>query len=822
MSKSVFLYFLIYFLSVQVTFAQKKESRRSIQIPSPICYASGNVENHFTPPPAHLLLKSFSEKKSEIIVTYSLFPEKAKQAFEYAVNIWENTVQSEIPIYVEANWRSQSSNVLGSAGPSSYLTNFKNTPHDDRFYPVAIAEKITGKEITGPSSPDIVADFNEDIDWYFGTDGNTPDSLYDFVTVVLHEIGHGLGFTGFFFLNNSVGTYGYYNEGEASAFDLLVVDKDDNQLVDTSIYSISSNELQQALTSGKLYANSPVAIKEGTGYKPKLYAPNTFDDGSSIYHIDDATYPNNLMNHAIGKAEAIHDPGHLVTGILNDIGWKHMYLDFNKPKDIEQVQPITFNISIESDYPLDSNSLYVYYSTDAFNNHEDSILLEATSSLNIFSAQLTPKIETGDIHYFISASDTMRRIFKLPTEAPNELYNITIGPDTEKPEISHDPIPYFLLTGEDLEIIAYADDNVGIDTVYVEYQINGTEQNSFGLFQDSVTKYKGIFNFNPELLNDGDEITYNITAKDKAVAQNTQKIPYKLKFSFKSEQIFEPVMRYYNDFNMPSTDFVISDFDIYTENNFENGALHSPHPYESPETDDTYWNFTTVLKYPVVLTENAVMSFDEVVLVEPGEDQTEFLDDEFWDYVIVEGSKDFGKTWMPVVNGYDSRSNSVWNSRYFENIVDNDSRTEGDSDWYINREIDLLENKNFLVGDTVLFRFRLLSDPYANGWGWAIDNLRIQQPVQSPITALSPGNISVYPNPFKNQFKVSVETQKKIEELKVDVFNMFGQKVYSVTKMKVPGLYTEEINLKESANGMYLVILHENDRIVYSKKIIKN
>ena len=29
-----------------------------------------------------------------------------------------------------------------------------------------------------------------------GTDGNTPLGKIDFVTVVLHEIGHGLGFTG--------------------------------------------------------------------------------------------------------------------------------------------------------------------------------------------------------------------------------------------------------------------------------------------------------------------------------------------------------------------------------------------------------------------------------------------------------------------------------------------------------------------------------------------------------------------------------------------------------------------------------------------------
>jgi len=787
----------------------------------PICYASDKVERSYTPPPAELLLKSSTDKQAEIIINYSLFPQKAKQAFEFAVNIWEQLIESDVPIYIQANWRSQSPNVLGSAGPSRYITNFNNIPHSERYYPIAVAEKISRKQITGPSNPDITADFNEDIEWYFGTDGNTPDSLYDFVTVVLHEIGHGLGFTGFFYADRGLGTYGYFDEGDVSAFDLLVVDKDKNQLIDTSFYPIASADLQGAFTSDRLYADSPVAIKKGGGYEPKLYAPNTFDDGSSIYHIDDATYPDNLMNHAIGKAEANHDPGSLVTGILYDIGWKHTYIDFEKPKDIEQVQPIAFTASIESDYPLDTNLLYIYYSTDAFLNHKDSLLLKANTSSNVFSAQLTPKIETGEVHYYLFVTDTMNRIFKLPTEAPNEIYSIKICPDTENPEIKHNPIPYYLMNGEQLDIEAIVDDNVGIDTVYVEYELNGKPQTPFGLFQDSLTRYKGTFNLDLEQLSNGDEITYNVIAKDIASTQNIKKIPFKDQFSFKTEQIFEPVNRYYNDFNSSFVDFVISDFDIYTANNFENGALHSPHPYGSPNEDDTFWNLTTVLKYPVILGENARMTFDEIVLVEPGEDQTNFGDEEFWDYVIIEGSKDYGKTWLQVSDGYDSRANTLWNNKYFENIVENESLTEGDSEWFVKREIDLLGNDNFGMNDTVLFRFRLLSDPYANGWGWVIDNLRIQLPVKSPLPLLSPGHISVYPNPFNDIINISIEAQKNINQVKIDVFNMFGQKIYSVSEIELTSSITQEIDLQKFANGMYLILIQENNRLIYSQKILK-
>ena len=32
---------------------------------------------------------------------------------------------------------------------------------------------------------------------------------------------------------------------------------------------------------------------------------------------------------------------------------------------------------------------------------------------------------------------------------------------------------------------------------------------------------------------------------------------------------------------------------------------------------------------------------------------------------------------------------------------------------------------NISAGDTLLLRFRLFSDPFANGWGWVIEDLKI-------------------------------------------------------------------------------------------------
>lgn len=823
MNKFITLFSIFTFTVFQLVFAQKSLTKLEIKVPPPVCYASGKIEKSYIPPPSDILLKSESEKKSDIIVDYSLFPEKAKIAFEFAINIWEHVIQSDIPIHVQANWRSLDVGVLGSAGPTNYYTDFENIPHKNKFYPVSIVERITKTEITGASSPDIISSFNNRINWYFGTDGDTPDSLYDFATVVLHEIAHGLGFTGFFYVRNDLGGYEQYyktEDGAVAAFDLLVVQNNNNQLVDTTIFPIPSTELKRALTSVVLYANSPSAIS--SGIKPRLYAPRTFDNGSSIYHLDDDTHHNNLMNHAIGKAEAVHDPGSLVTGIIADLGWEHMFINLDKPKDIEQAKPIEFNVSIESDYKLESNSLFVIYSVDNFETHIDSLQLLATETLNQFSVEYTPEFESGEIQYYIHASDTVNRIFTLPTEAPKEFYTVTVGPDNEKPEITHKPIPYFMFIDEDLQISTFADDNVGIDTVFVEYEINGVAQTPFGLKPDTLTEYTGFFNFNLEQLNDGDEITYIIIARDSSATQNTRKIPFHERFYFKVEKISDPIERYWNNFNQPNTDFVISDFDIYTETNFEDASLHSPHPYPSPDTDNITWNFTTILKHPIILIESSKMTFDEVVLVEPGEILAKFGEDEFWDYVIVEGSKDGGKTWLPLADGYDSGDNSTWKDNYNQNIVGQNSQTEGNKDWFITREIDLLNNGNFIVGDTILIQFRLFSDPYAHGWGWTIDNLHIQIPVSNLISTLSPGNFNVYPNPFNDVVNFSIQTKENVALIEIEVYNTYGEKIHSYSNKNTIGKVLHKVNMRSYANGIYLISVKENRIPVFSRKIIKN
>ena len=813
---------------VGYSYGQPLKSVSGTYVPRPVCKASDEAKKSFIPPPSNFLLKSH-EKKSDFIVEYVSFPVDAKAAFEHAVGIWESIIESDIPIHVRARWSTtMATGTLASCGPETYYANFKDAPFKDHYYAVAIAEKIANEELNGVSRFDIEATFSGKIKWYYGIDGDTDIDKYDFVSVALHEIAHGLGFTGFFFVDEDedIGAYAYYEFGDLTPFDKLVENSQGKSLGNPSFFENASLQLKSALESGLLYSNSPIAKSSNSDQRPKLYAPSPFDEGSSVYHLNDNTYQtgddNSLMTHALAPGEAIHDPGPLALGIIEDIGWTNLLLRHTGVKDKEQIEPLIFTVGVDSYYPL-KDAAYVIYSTDNFNSVKDTLELQPTENENEYSVSLNPDAGTENIQYYLEISDIKNRIRTSPWNAPDVIHNVHFGTDNEKPVIQIDEVPYFLVKDEPLQLEANVDDNLGIDTVYVTYAINDIEQSSFGLTLESGTRYSGFFNFNLETLADGDIITYTITAIDASGNKNTTIYPSDNTLQFRIERIFDPVTNYTTDFKEDNVDFILYDFDIYTATNFTDGALHSPHPYESPNSDNKELNFTTLLKYPIIIQEGGDMAFDEVVLVEPGESQSVYGDDDFWDYVILEGSKDFGETWYKLANGYDSGDNATWEQNYKDGIPLNgqDSETEGTAEWYVTRNISLLESGNFSVGDTILIRFRLYSDPYASGWGWAIDNLRIQKMVSAPLTTLSPGNVNVYPNPFNNHFELEISPKKALNDIQIELFDMYGRSLFVRNEQNVSS-FKETIDMQKYSSGLFLLKVSENGRPVVSKKIIKN
>jgi hypothetical protein len=131
-------------------------------------------------------------------------------AFQHAANIWGATLTSGVTIRISASFEPLSctadSAVLGSAGAADIFSDFPGAPRKATWYPSALASKLAGVDQAAPSDPHIVARFNSRLGlfpdcmpgdaFYLGLDGLAGERI-DLITVLLHEMAHGLGFQTF-------------------------------------------------------------------------------------------------------------------------------------------------------------------------------------------------------------------------------------------------------------------------------------------------------------------------------------------------------------------------------------------------------------------------------------------------------------------------------------------------------------------------------------------------------------------------------------------------------------------------------------------------
>ena len=279
-------------------------------------------------------------------VRYVGFTPQAKAAFQSAVDTWAGVVSSPGPINVCANFKDLGgAGVLGEAGPTDFalLRRDGNGGNARTYYPLALANALTRSDlspVTDANDPcsgsDITANFSSTEPCvYYGTDGLPPQrctenggttGYVDFETIVLHELGHGLGFLGSADVESGVGFFGTTAQPEPTIYDRFVVQSGGTvQGKHVISYPSGSQALAAALTSNALYWDGPLGKAADRGRPVRLYAPKQFAGASSFSHVSDADFPNGdqdaLMTPYIADGEVIHDPGPVALGMLGDLGW---------------------------------------------------------------------------------------------------------------------------------------------------------------------------------------------------------------------------------------------------------------------------------------------------------------------------------------------------------------------------------------------------------------------------------------------------------------------------------------------------------------------
>ena len=249
------------------------------------------------------------------------WPEPAKTAFNRAADIWSMLLNPKVPVVVQACWTILSGSTLGVASPGTFYRDFAGAPTPRTWYPVSLANHLHGEDLNG-ENPEMHTSYNAGANWYFGIGGNPGFGQIDFLSVVLHEIGHGLGFTGSMSVSGGLGRWGF-GTGFPVTYDHFTVDGEGRSLIDTSVYANNSAALATALTSGAVFFVGPNAVEANNGQPVKLFAPNPWQGGSSYSHLDNIfnNTEHALMTPSINPGTAIHHPGSITLGLLDDIGW---------------------------------------------------------------------------------------------------------------------------------------------------------------------------------------------------------------------------------------------------------------------------------------------------------------------------------------------------------------------------------------------------------------------------------------------------------------------------------------------------------------------
>jgi len=341
--------------------------------------------------------------------------EQRLQVFEFAAKVWESLINSNVVIQVEAKFDpltcTSTSAVLGSAGTKTVQRNFTNAPITNTWYSIALANSLANNDLN--SSADIAATFNGDLDnnsnclgsynWYYGLDGTKPSQTIELLSVVMHEIGHGLGFQTFVDINTGA------KFGTPGRDDTYMLNLEDHSLSESWSTMSNSERLASIVDAPDLHWTGSAVTSKINDFSGginqghvRMYAPSPVEGGSSVSHFSNALSPNELMEPVL--TEPKQGVG-LAKELFQDIGW-NTFSNF-KPV-ISSIADITYSVT---------------------NNKLSFIVRDTDTALSTLSVSATSSdtsiIDTTQMS--ISGTGNIRTLFLTPKSAGIAIISITVS-----------------------------------------------------------------------------------------------------------------------------------------------------------------------------------------------------------------------------------------------------------------------------------------------------------------------------------------------------------------------------------------------------------
>jgi hypothetical protein len=235
----------------------------------------------------------------------------ARAALESAAHELASSIVINSPVtitYDVTGANSPFSSTLASAG-SDFVSN------DTGFLQTVVQNKILSGADANGSAADGTIDWNFGPSWAFGSVSNT---AYDFESIAMHELLHTFGFL------SNIDQAGSNTGKVWTVFDSYVMNSAGTRVINSGNYSWNS-AYNSNLTGGNggLYFGGPNAVAAYQALVP-LYAPNPWESGSSLSHLDDSRFRGSnekLMNAETNVGLGVRVISPIELGILTDIGY---------------------------------------------------------------------------------------------------------------------------------------------------------------------------------------------------------------------------------------------------------------------------------------------------------------------------------------------------------------------------------------------------------------------------------------------------------------------------------------------------------------------
>lgn len=256
-----------------------------------------NVVSHF---------KAGGSKSSfdvSISSTYSV-PPGVTESIKLAAEHWGDRFISDVVTRICIEWKSLDGEFLASAISEHFIrgSSFEKL-RDDSDYQPALAASLVGEDVLNSTSPHIRIRLNMDMPWHLSISSGALSNEYDLSTIVLHELTHGLFFSGAIVTTGT--NRAKFEDGAKSRFDQFIEVEEDIAVAENCV----DTDLYNAIRSPNLRFHSPDnKIKMG------LFAPRQYVRGSSTYHFNNFTFQedcrynkisvldcSDLMTHELGQ-----------------------------------------------------------------------------------------------------------------------------------------------------------------------------------------------------------------------------------------------------------------------------------------------------------------------------------------------------------------------------------------------------------------------------------------------------------------------------------------------------------------------------------------